>query len=109
VRGGDRRGFLFSGYESERWWFELWNSVREALFTGLSILLIPLGRAMQAWGALLLLVLFLVPAAGRRPLRPRPRRHRPHLTRQRRRRCFRRWAQALLVLEILMLPTIPLP
>lgn len=53
-------GFLFSGYESERWWFELWNSVRKALFMGLSILLIPLGPAMQAWGALLLLVLFLV-------------------------------------------------
>ena len=33
-----------------QWWFELWNTVRKALFTGLTILLVPLGPAMQAWG-----------------------------------------------------------
>jgi hypothetical protein len=53
-------GFLFSGYDAERWWYELWNSVRKAVFTGLTILLTPMGAAMQAWGALLLLVGFIV-------------------------------------------------
>ena len=27
-------GFLFSGYIDDRWWYELWNTVRKALFTG---------------------------------------------------------------------------
>ena len=53
-------GFLFSGYDAQRWWCELWNSVRKAVFTGLTILLTPMGPAMQAWGALLLLVGFIV-------------------------------------------------
>merc|ERR1711871_1341840 len=53
-------GFLFSGYNEDRWWYELWNTVRKAGFTGVMILLTPLGPAMQAWGALLLLVSFIV-------------------------------------------------
>merc|ERR1711871_1320264 len=53
-------GFLFSGYDAQRWWYELWNSVRKAVFTGLTILLTPMGPAMQAWGALLLVGGFIV-------------------------------------------------
>merc|ERR1711871_295329 len=47
-------GFLFSGYEKERWWFELWNSIRKAAFVGATTLMTPFGPAMQAWVALLL-------------------------------------------------------
>lgn len=53
-------GFLFAGYDKERWWYELWNSVRKAFFTGAGILLAPRGPAIRAWGALLLLVVFIV-------------------------------------------------
>ena len=56
----DVYGFLFSGYDDDRWWYELWNTIRKAVFTGLTILLVPLGPAMQAWGALLLLIGFIV-------------------------------------------------
>lgn len=52
-------GFLFSGYREHRWWYELWNCVRKAMFTGVAILLTPLGPAMQAWGSLLMLTIFL--------------------------------------------------
>ena len=52
-------GFLFSGYREECWWYELWNTVRKALFTGMTITLISAGPAMQAWGALLLLTLYV--------------------------------------------------
>merc|ERR1711871_1646553 len=53
-------GFLFSGYCDDRWWYELWNSIRKALFTGLTIGLTTAGPAMQAWGALMLLALYIV-------------------------------------------------
>lgn len=53
-------GFLFSGYRLSTWYYELWNTVRKALFTGMGIMLTPLGPAMQAWGALMLLIVFLV-------------------------------------------------
>lgn len=49
-------GFLFSGYNEDCWWFELWNTTRKALFTGLTIMLTPMGPGIQAWGALLLLI-----------------------------------------------------
>ena len=59
--------FLFLGYADARWWFELWNSIRKALFTGLTIVLTPLGPAMQAWGALLLLIGYIAAFAGASP------------------------------------------
>merc|ERR1711871_1767791 len=55
-------GFLFSGYDAQRWWYELWNSVRKAVFTGLTILLTPLERDALSVDALTLflgLALFL--------------------------------------------------
>lgn len=60
-------GFLFSGYSEKRWWFELWNSIRKAMFTGITIVLTPMGPAMQAWGALLLLTGYIAAFAGASP------------------------------------------
>ena len=50
-------GFLFTGYQESCWWFELWNTVRKALFTGFAIMLTPAGPGMQAWGSFALLVI----------------------------------------------------
>eukprot|EP00949_MAST-11_sp_MAST-11-sp1_P002551 g2551.t1 len=53
-------GYLTSGYNDDTYWFELWNTVRKALFTALSLLFAPLGVSMQTWVALLLLLVFYV-------------------------------------------------
>jgi len=53
-------GFFFSGFRSEIWWFELWNTLRKSLFTIAAVLFAPLGVMMQTWAALVLLLLFLV-------------------------------------------------
>ena len=52
-------GFLFSGFREERWWFELWNTLRKSLFTISAIVFAPAGTMMQTWAALVLLLLFL--------------------------------------------------
>ena len=56
----DIYGFFFSGFRKEVWWFELWNTLRKSLFTISSVLFAPAGVMMQTWGALVVLLLFLV-------------------------------------------------
>ena len=53
-------GFFFSGFRKEIWWFELWNTLRKSLFTIVALLFAPAGVMMQTWGALALLLSFLV-------------------------------------------------
>ena len=52
-------GFFFSGFRKDIWWFELWNTLRKALFTISSVIFAPAGVMMQTWAALCLLMLFL--------------------------------------------------
>merc|ERR1719272_447388 len=56
----DIYGFFFSGFRKEIWWFELWNTLRKSLFTIVALLFAPAGVMMQTWGALALLLSFLV-------------------------------------------------
>ena len=53
-------GFLFSGFREDRWWFELWNTLRKSLFTMGAVVFGPFGTSMQTWAALVLLLLFVV-------------------------------------------------
>ena len=48
-------GFLFSGFREDRWWFELWNTLRKSLFTMGGVVFGPFGTSMQTWAALVLL------------------------------------------------------
>eukprot|EP00946_MAST-07B_sp_MAST-7B-sp1_P003033 g3033.t1 len=52
-------GFLFSGFVKNRWWFELWNTLRKSFFTMGAVLFGPYGTSLQTWAALVLLLLFL--------------------------------------------------
>eukprot|EP00944_MAST-04C_sp_MAST-4C-sp1_P013611 g13611.t1 len=52
-------GYLFSGYRAEAWWWELWNTLRKAIFSGCSVLLHPAGVEMQSWTGLVLLSVFI--------------------------------------------------
>ena len=51
-------GFLTAGFRAHRWWWELWNSLRKAMFTAGAILLRPVGVEMQTWAALAMLIIF---------------------------------------------------
>ena len=42
-------GYLTSGYRSNVYWFELWNTVRKGLFTAFAVVFEPLGVHMQTW------------------------------------------------------------
>ena len=53
-------GFLFSGFRLKAWWFELWNTIRKALFTIVAVLFRPSGPMLQTWAALVLLLVFIV-------------------------------------------------
>ena len=53
-------GFLIAGFRRDRWFWELWNTLRKALFTASAVLLGPVGVKMQTWAALGLLFLFFV-------------------------------------------------
>jgi hypothetical protein len=53
-------GFLFSGFRSDIWWFELWNTLRKSIFTISSVLFAPAGIMMQTWSALVLLLFYVV-------------------------------------------------
>ena len=53
-------GFLFSGFRTEIWWFELWNTLRKSLFTIVAVLFRPSGAMLQTWAALVLLLMFIV-------------------------------------------------
>ena len=44
-------GFLFSGFRKDRWWFELWNTLRKSLFTMGAVVFGPFGTSMQTWAA----------------------------------------------------------
>jgi hypothetical protein len=53
-------GFFFSGFRSDIWWFELWNTLRKSIFTISSVLFAPAGIMMQTWSALVLLLFYVV-------------------------------------------------
>ena len=53
-------GFLFSGFRTDIWWFELWNTFRKGLFTISAVLFAPAGVMMQTWAALVLLLFYVV-------------------------------------------------
>ena len=42
-------GFLFSGFVKNRWWFELWNTLRKSFFTMGAVLFGPYGTSLQTW------------------------------------------------------------
>ena len=65
----DVYGFLFSGYEEDCWWFELWNTVRKALIAGTAILLTPERPGIQAWVALVFLMIFILVFEHKQPYR----------------------------------------
>ena len=60
-------GFLIAGFRRDRWFWELWNTLRKALFTASAVLLGPVGVKMQTWAALGLLFLFFVIFSNGRP------------------------------------------
>jgi len=53
-------GFFFSGFRSDIWWFELWNTLRKSIFTISSVLFAPAGIMMQTWSALVLSLFYVV-------------------------------------------------
>ena len=55
----DIYGYLTSGYNDETYWFELWNTVRKAMFSAFSLIFAPLGIPMQTWIAVMLLLLYI--------------------------------------------------
>jgi hypothetical protein len=50
--------FLLSGFREERYYWEVYNTVRKAVFTMVTVLLLPIGPRMQIWGTMLVLQMF---------------------------------------------------
>ena len=57
LRVAGQHGFLVAGFRGERWYWELWNTFRKAVFSAFAVLLRPVGVEMQTWAALGLLFL----------------------------------------------------
>ena len=53
-------GFLLSGFLDTRYYWEIYNTVRKAIFTMVTVLLLPIGPRMQIWGTMCILQIFLV-------------------------------------------------
>ena len=54
----DVYGFLLAGFRDERYYWELWNTSRKAIFAIFSIVFAPMGVRMHMWATLGVLQLF---------------------------------------------------
>ena len=54
----DVYGFLLAGFRDERYYWELWNTLRKAIFAVVSIVFAPMGVRMHLWAMLGVLQLF---------------------------------------------------